>query len=194
MQLISIIKVVSSGNWNWLIVLILSTKHIFIWSTQLYTCCQGKKPSNKAKNNVIFVTGFWKISPYVTFYNSNIYNQNEEWELPINLKVVTMCISHVELPENNWKYFKKFCNPFAVVTINWFSKIGSHLQHHLPFTTKHLWSTTLLVSINGKSFAVATYHQYNIMLYCPTPNLWEKYLHFSIIVNPQNQWKLVPIT
>ena len=57
-----------------------------------------------------FVTGFWKISLNVTFYYSNIYHQNEEWELPINLKVVTMCSSHLELPENNWKYFEKFCN------------------------------------------------------------------------------------
>ena len=65
-----------------------------------------------------FVTGFWKISLNVTFYNSNIYNQNEELELPINLKVVTMCSSHLELPKNNWKYFEKFCNPFVVVTIN----------------------------------------------------------------------------
>jgi len=63
------------------------------------------------------VTRFWKISLNVTFYNSNIYNQNEERDLPINLKVVTMCSSHLELPENNWKYSEKFCNPFAVVTI-----------------------------------------------------------------------------
>ena len=59
-----------------------------------------------------YVTRFWKISPNVTFYNSIIYNQTEERQLPINFKVVTMCISHFELPENNWKYFKKFCNPF----------------------------------------------------------------------------------
>ena len=65
-----------------------------------------------------FVTGFWKISPNVTFYNSNIHNQNEERELPINLKVVTMCSSHLKLAENNWKYFEKYCNPFAMVTIN----------------------------------------------------------------------------
>ena len=26
-----------------------------------------------------YMTGFWKISLNVTFYNSNIYNQNEEW-------------------------------------------------------------------------------------------------------------------
>ena len=52
------------------------------------------------------VTGFWKISLNVTFYNSNIYSQNKEWELLINLKVVKMCSSHLELPENNWKYFK----------------------------------------------------------------------------------------
>ena len=50
------------------------------------------------------VTGFWKISLNVTFYYSNIYNQNEEQELPINLKVVTMCSSYLKLPENNWKY------------------------------------------------------------------------------------------
>ena len=24
----------------------------------------------------------------------------------------------LELPENNWKYFNKFCNPFAVVIKN----------------------------------------------------------------------------
>ena len=59
-----------------------------------------------------------EISLNVTFYNSTIYNQNEEWELPIILKVVTMCSSNLELPENNWIYFEKFCNPFAVVTIN----------------------------------------------------------------------------
>ena len=49
------------------------------------------------------MTGFWKISPNVTFYNSNIYIQNEKWELPINLIVVTICISQLELPENNFK-------------------------------------------------------------------------------------------
>jgi len=65
-----------------------------------------------------FVTGFLKISPNVTFYNSNICNQNVEQEFPINLKVIIMCSSHLELPEKNWKYFEKFCNPFAVVTIN----------------------------------------------------------------------------
>ena len=64
------------------------------------------------------MTGFWKISLNVTFYNSNIYHQNEEREPPINLKVVTMCSSHLELPENNWKYFETFGDPFAVVTIN----------------------------------------------------------------------------
>ena len=53
-----------------------------------------------------------EISLNVTFYNSNIYNQAKEWELPINLKVVTMCSSHLELTENNWKYmyFEKFYN------------------------------------------------------------------------------------
>ena len=66
----------------------------------------------------IYVTGFWKISPNVTFYYSNIYNQNKEWELPINLKVVTICSSHLELPENNWKYIEKFCISFAVVMVN----------------------------------------------------------------------------
>jgi len=93
-------------------------------------------------SGISYVTGFWKISPNVTFYSSNIYNQNEERKLPINLKVVTMCSSNLELPENNWKYFETFCNPFAVVTINcvvlcismwhldWFSKIGSHIFMH----------------------------------------------------------------
>jgi len=59
----------------------------------------------KVKMHIIYVTGFWKISFNVTFYSSNIYNQNEEWELPINLKVVTMCGSYLKLPENKWKYF-----------------------------------------------------------------------------------------
>jgi len=68
--------------------------------------------------HILYVTGFWKISLNATFYNSNIYNQNGEQELPINLKVVRMCSFHFELPENNLKYFKKFCNPFVVVTIN----------------------------------------------------------------------------
>ena len=67
---------------------------------------------------VTYVTRFWKISLNVTFYSSNIYNQNEVWELPSNLKVVKMCNSHLELPKNNWKYFETFCNPFAVVKIN----------------------------------------------------------------------------
>ena len=63
-----------------------------------------------------YLIRFWKISPNVTFYIKNIYNQNEEH--PINLKVVTICSYHLELLENNWKYFEKFCNPFAEVTIN----------------------------------------------------------------------------
>ena len=58
----------------------------------------------------LYVTRFLKISLNVTFYN-----QNEERELPINLKV---CSSHLKLSENNWKYFEKSCNTFAVVTIN----------------------------------------------------------------------------
>ena len=52
------------------------------------------------------------------FTTQIIYNQNEEWELPINLTVITICSSNLELPEKYWKYFKKLCNPFAVVTIN----------------------------------------------------------------------------
>jgi len=39
----------------------------------------------------IYVTRFWKISPNVTFYNSNIYHQNEEWQLPINSTVIEIC-------------------------------------------------------------------------------------------------------
>ena len=93
------------------------------------------------------MTRFWKISPNATFYNWNIYNKNEEWEHPINLKVVTICSSHLELPENNWKYFEKFRNPFAVVTINcvilcilmwWFSKIESPKPSQ-PFLGLPLW-------------------------------------------------------
>ena len=53
----------------------------------------------------------------MSHFTSQIFiTKNKEWELPINLKVVTMCSSHLELPENNWKYFEKFYNPFAVVT------------------------------------------------------------------------------
>ena len=32
--------------------------------------------------------------------------------------MVTIFSFHLELPENSWKYFYKFCNPFDVVTIN----------------------------------------------------------------------------
>jgi len=49
-------------------------------------------------HNASFVTGFWKISPIVTFHDSNIYNQSEEWELPINFSVILICSSHFELP------------------------------------------------------------------------------------------------
>ena len=52
------------------------------------------------------MTGYRKISLNVTFYNSYIYNQNEERELPIYSTAVTICGSHLELPENNWKYLK----------------------------------------------------------------------------------------
>ena len=72
----------------------------------------------KSTQTGTYVTGFWKISLNVTFYNSNISNQNKEHELPINLKVVTMCSSHLELPGNNWKYLKSFVILFAVVTIS----------------------------------------------------------------------------
>ena len=52
-----------------------------------------------------YVTGFWKISLNATFYNSHIYHQNEELELPINLKVVTMCSSHLKIIGNTLKSF-----------------------------------------------------------------------------------------
>jgi len=51
------------------------------------------------------MTGFWKISPNVTFCISNIYNQNKEWELSITSTVVKICSSHLELPKNHWKYY-----------------------------------------------------------------------------------------
>ena len=51
-----------------------------------------------------YVTGFWKISPNVTFYISNIYSQNKEWGLPITSKVVKICSSHLELPKSYWKH------------------------------------------------------------------------------------------
>ena len=66
------------------------------------------------RSAMTYVTGFLKISPNVTFHNSNIYNQNEKQELPINLKVVIMCSAHLELPGNNWKYIEKFYNPFTI--------------------------------------------------------------------------------
>jgi len=48
----------------------------------------------------IYVTGFWKISPNVTFYTSNIHNHNEEKGHPINFTVIAIvqCISHQKLP------------------------------------------------------------------------------------------------
>ena len=67
------------------------------------------KLSLLAKISGIICDQFLEISLNVTFCNSNIYNQNEEWQLPINLKVVTICSSHLELPENNWKYFERCC-------------------------------------------------------------------------------------
>ena len=60
---------------------------------------------------------FWKISPNVTFQASNIYSQNEEWELPITFTVIKICNSHLKLPEINVKYFEISVTPFADVTI-----------------------------------------------------------------------------
>ena len=40
-------------------------------------------------------TVFWKISPNVTFCNSNICNQNKECQLPINSTILTICISYI---------------------------------------------------------------------------------------------------
>jgi len=61
-------------------------------------CNYGKNKAAKLKKvqgffrvpHIIYVTGFWKISPNVTFYCSNIYHQNKEWELPINSTVVAI--------------------------------------------------------------------------------------------------------
>ena len=49
----------------------------------------------------VYVTEFWKISPNVTFYDSNIYSRNEERELQISLTKVTVFSSHLELSKNN---------------------------------------------------------------------------------------------
>ena len=66
--------------------------------------CMISKYTLSYTSKIIFVTGFWKISPYVTFYISNIYKQNKEWELPITSTVVKSCSSNLELPKNYWKY------------------------------------------------------------------------------------------
>ena len=35
--------------------------------------------------------GVYVADPNITFYNSNIYNQNEEWKLTIFFTVITVC-------------------------------------------------------------------------------------------------------
>ena len=49
-----------------------------------------------------------KTQSSVTFYNSNICNQNKEWQLSINLKVVTICCLCFYLPEYNVKHLENF--------------------------------------------------------------------------------------
>jgi len=63
---------------------------------------------------ITFVTGFWKISPKVIFHASNIYNQNEEWELPITFTVAKICSSHLKLPEKNVKYYEACVTPLLI--------------------------------------------------------------------------------
>ena len=61
------------------------------------------------------VTGFWKISPNVTFHASNIYNLTEEWKLPMTPRVVTICSSHLKLPEIKVKYFETSVTPLLML-------------------------------------------------------------------------------
>ena len=61
-----------------------------------------------------YVTGFWKISPNVTFHSSNIYNQNEKWELQITFTVATIFSSHLKLLELSVKYFEILVTPLLV--------------------------------------------------------------------------------
>ena len=63
----------------------------------------------------LYVTRFWKISPNVIFYNSNIYHHNEEWQLPIKSTVVIQFVVHAF---NYQKIMWKFCNPFSYATTN----------------------------------------------------------------------------
>ena len=46
-----------------------------------------------------YVTRFWKISPNVTFDNSNIYSKNKEKELSINIEMITIYSLYFELPK-----------------------------------------------------------------------------------------------
>ena len=71
------------------------------------------------------------------------------------LKVVTMCSSHFELPEDNWKYFKKFCNPSAVVTIN--------------YVTLCISVTLRLIFQNRVTFCLYLKHINYVQLYIVTP-------------------------
>ena len=57
-------------------------------------------------HKLAFVTGYWKISPNVTFYNSNIITKIGKWQLPINSTVAEICSSCLQLPGNKLKYFE----------------------------------------------------------------------------------------
>ena len=68
------------------------------------------------------VTGFWKINRNVTFDDSNVYSQNQEWKLPINLTVIKICKSHLQ----NWRR-NTFCNHLIDDTIIWCNLLTSRL-------------------------------------------------------------------
>ena len=73
---------------------------------------------NYSNSVLIYVTGFWKTSPNVTFHSSK-YSQNEQREFPITFILVSICSSHLKLcTTKKWEILWKFCNIFTDVIIN----------------------------------------------------------------------------
>jgi len=64
--------------------------------------------------SLTYVTGFWRISANVTFHSSNIYNQNEKWELQITFTVATIFSFYLKLLGINVKYFEILVIPLLM--------------------------------------------------------------------------------
>lgn len=68
-------------------------------------------------SSLCFANNMTRFSPNITIHNPIIYNQNEEWELPIGFLLESIYSVHPELPEFNAKYLWKFRNLLASDTI-----------------------------------------------------------------------------